>query len=142
MKTKELIEQLLIADPIGDAEVVIDSTTDIWFVERQEWYYNGHPCLIDWDEKTYDVIGFKILAEPEPLIKNRNKVSIFLLDTEHGLLDNPDLKVFIDERINEPKRSRYKNKIERQRRRVKRVIAKIEREEQEKKEINEITEDY
>ena len=128
MKTKELIEQLFIADPIGDAEVVIGSGTDIWFVERQEWYYNGYPELIDWDEKTFDVKGVKILSEPDANINHRNKVSLCEFDVEEAIYDDPKIKITIDKRINKAHRDRYKRRFFKVRRQARELEAGGEKE--------------
>ena len=137
MKTKELIDQLLTADPTGEAEVLVGSETDIQWIERQVWYYDGYPVLLDWDEKINDIKGMNVLYEPETGL--RHKVVIHEYDIDTAILDNPDVKITIDKRISKNTRDRYNKRFEAKRKRVKKIIQELEDAKKVNKEINEIT---
>jgi len=60
MKTKELIRQLQEVDPSGELDCCIETTSDIYFVERLPAYYDGIQELLVRDPKIkdhYDVVG-------------------------------------------------------------------------------------
>lgn len=60
MKTKELIRQLQEADPSGELDCCIGTTSDIYFVERLPAYYDGTQEILIRDPKIkdrYNIVG-------------------------------------------------------------------------------------
>jgi len=59
MKTRELIRQLQEADPSGGLDCCIETTTDIYFVERLPAYYDGTQEILvrDPNKENYNIVG-------------------------------------------------------------------------------------
>lgn len=84
MQTKELIAELLRADPTGDGEVCV-ANKDIHFIKRDPAYYDG--CLERLIKNLDgDVISGRITAVGA-------KIDIVVKSIEDCILDNPDFPV-------------------------------------------------
>lgn len=61
MKTKELIRQLQEADPSGELDCCMETTTDIDFVERLPAFYDGIQEILvrdpNKDREDYNIVG-------------------------------------------------------------------------------------
>lgn len=87
MKTKELIRQLMKADPTGEEEVCVGNT-DIHFVERLAAYYDGPLQVLERDEdcEFYNIVGARYK-------RTGYKVNIFTLSICDAILNTPEIPV-------------------------------------------------
>lgn len=105
MKSKELIEQLLKADPNGEFEVVA-AGIPIYFASRQPAYYDGALKILIQDKTSehYNITGFKYTHQG-------NKIQLHLMDIDDVLLNDPDLLVDISE-VTEHSKDRISKSVE------------------------------
>lgn len=125
MKTKDLIAALMEADPSGELEVG-DGNADIYFVERQESYYDGSFQQLIRDkskEPYYCITGCKVWASGQ-------KVKLHLMGCEDVISNNPDATVDLsDLEARMPVRFAYWQKqVEEWRKETRDIIEKVERE--------------
>lgn len=87
MKTKELIAELLKADPTGEGEVCVGNC-DIYYVEKLPAYYDGclQRLIRDSEKKGWNIVAAKYTAEGY-------KISIRPLSIGDAIFDDKDLPV-------------------------------------------------
>lgn len=87
MKTKELIKQLQLEDPTGEAEVSVGNV-DIHFVGSEPAFYDGPLQVLQRNEKTagYNITGGKYK-------RTGVKIVIYPLSFSDAILDNADLPI-------------------------------------------------
>jgi hypothetical protein len=105
MKTRELIDQLQRADPSGELEVIADGTP-VYFVSRQDAYYDGPlEMLIHDDSKRpyYSIVGYKVTQRGQ-------KVRLHLMGLSDVLLDEPEAPVDLSE-LSDWSRERWANRV-------------------------------
>ncbi len=89
MNSKELIKQLLLHDPEGNAEVVIDGNP-INFVQGVEpYYYDGRPCFVKRDDKSNKIIA----AGYNNKVYENGKLVITTFSLEDLLFDDPEFPI-------------------------------------------------
>jgi len=84
MKTKELIRQLLDADPTGEAEACVGNS-DIHFVEKLPSYYDGDLQVLERDPNIngYNIIGGKYK-------RSGNKIKIHTLSFSDAITNSKE----------------------------------------------------
>jgi hypothetical protein len=119
MKTKELIKQLLDADPSGEREVCVGNV-DIFFVEKMPAFYDGRLQVLQRDEnlKGYNIVGAK-------LVSSGLKINIHTMSIFDALWDNPNLPIDYSD-LSQECAVRYKESHEKTRQQVLDCENKIE----------------
>ena len=119
MKTKELIAQLLEADPTGEGEVCVWNH-DIHYVERKPAYWDGRLERLDRDptKQCYNIIKGRIVSKGD-------KIQIRPITLEDAIGNDPDLPVEINAG-NADSDARYAAQIEAWRQEMRDAIAAIE----------------
>lgn len=118
MKTKDLIAELIKADPSGELEVIAGGTP-IYFVDCEPAYYDGPLKILIQDKSLtcYNITGFKYTHQGE-------KVRLHLMDLDDVLLNDPDLPVDISE-VTEHSRERTLDFINKTRDEMRIIINKV-----------------
>lgn len=114
MKTKDLIAELQQQDPSGELECVVGGE-DIYFCERQEYYYDGTPTLLVRDESKkpyYHIVGLRVPGSGE-------KVRLHTMSVEDVFLDHPEAPVSYE---TEQTRTRNEPSIEAARADIKKIL--------------------
>ena len=121
MKSKELIKQILEADPSGELEVIAGGIP-IYFVDREPAYYDGplKALIQDKSLRYYNITGFKYSHKGF-------KIRLHLMDIEDVLLNNPDLPVDISE-VTEHSKNRILEEINKIRTEMKIIKEKYSKE--------------
>lgn len=91
MKTKELIRQLMKADPTGEEECVVGGQ-DIYFVESLPGYYDGCYELLSRDS-VGSVVGMKVT-------RAGTKIQIHVAEVDNFIADDNDFPIELDESLN------------------------------------------
>ena len=87
MKTGQLVDLLLEADPSREGEVCVGNE-DIWYVEPKPAYWDGclQRLIRDETKQGYNIVGAKYQGEG-------TKISIRTLSIEDAVFENPELPV-------------------------------------------------
>jgi len=111
MKTKEVIRQLLEADPTGEEEVSVGNC-DIYYVDSIPSYYDGNQKILIRDESKncYNVVGVKVREAGRKIVINT-------LSLEDALYTDPNLPVDLSE-LSPVSRQRYEEFLENTRKEV------------------------
>lgn len=120
MKTRELIAALQKEDPSGELEVVA-SGTPIYFVERQEAYYDGPLQMLVHDESKrpyYSIVGYKVT-------QRGSKVKLHLMSLDDCMLDEISLPVDLSE-VSDFHRERWEKRVAELRERMREIHESVE----------------
>lgn len=95
MKTKELVRQLLLTDPDGEAEVCVGNIDIIDVDGPMPCYYDGQFVQIVLDEESRTENNCHGVIKVKPRTKG-NKIKLRTMDAEEAFLENPEAILEMD----------------------------------------------
>lgn len=138
MKTRELIEQLMKADPSGELECCVNNV-DIYFVAPEVGYWDGCQQVLLHDESRkpfYSIIGVRFNSK-------ETKINLTTVDWRLAISDDPD--DFIVEYDSEYTRNKYEVIVEKERQAARDAENSVDRQffvSWAKEKFTELAEDY
>lgn len=129
MKTKELVKQLILADPDGEAEVCVDNVDIIDVDGPMPTYYDGQFVQIVIDTNLARVVDGRGVSKVMPRTSG-SKIKLRTMDAEEAFLDNPEAEL-IQDTYNPDREHQWLETVKKYReagRELKKEIAKIHEE--------------